>query len=64
MSRFWRHFITNGKSSEQSVNELLEALAEACERFYESSTLPRRERRRALLRELRKLACHYDQCSA
>jgi hypothetical protein len=64
MSRFWRHFVTNGKSSEQSVNELLEALGDACEKFYESSTLPRPERRRALLRELRKLACHYDHCSA
>jgi hypothetical protein len=61
MSRFWHHFITNGKSSDQSVNELLESLAEACEKFYESSTLPRPLRRRALLRELRKLAVHYEE---
>ena len=61
MSRFWRHFITNGKSSEHSVNELLESLADACEKFYESSTLPRQLRRRALLGELRKLAVHYEE---
>jgi hypothetical protein len=61
MSRFWRHFITNGKSSDQSVNELLESLADACEKFYETSTLPRSQRRRALLHELRKLAVHYEE---
>jgi hypothetical protein len=60
MTRFWRHFVTNGKSSEQSVNELLESLAEACDRFYESSTLPSPLRRQALLRELRKLTVHYE----
>jgi hypothetical protein len=60
MSRFWRHFITNGKSSEHSVNELLESLADTCEKFYKSSTLPRSLRRQALLRELRKLEMHYD----
>ena len=60
MSRFWRHFITNGKSNEHSINDLLESLAEACERFYESSNLPPPLRRRALLQELRKLALHYE----
>jgi hypothetical protein len=61
MSRFWQHFITNGKSGERSVNELLESLADTCERFYESSTLPRSLRRRVLLRQLRKLEMHYDE---
>jgi hypothetical protein len=60
MSRFWRHFITNGKSNEHAVNQLLESLAEACEKFYEESTLPAPLRRRALLGELRKLAMYYE----
>jgi len=60
MTRFWHHFISNGKSDEHAVNELLESLAEACEKFYESSSLPPRLKRRALLQELRKLAMHYE----
>jgi hypothetical protein len=58
MSPFWRNFESNGKSRHQPVNELREALSEACEDFARNK-LPLGVKRNALLKELNQLVTHY-----
>lgn len=60
MSPFWRNFITNGASRREPVNTLREGLADACEQFFLGiKDLPREQRRRILLKELRRLSEQY-----
>jgi hypothetical protein len=58
MSPFWRNYESNGKSRYQPVNELREALADACEDFVRDK-LPLGVKRNALLKELNQLVTHY-----
>jgi hypothetical protein len=62
MSPFWRNFEANGKSRCESVNDLRENLAQACEDFA-FSDLSIGYKRNILLKELNRLLIHYRDVS-
>lgn len=59
MSPFWQNFNNNGKARHAPVNELRQALAEACEDFALLTKMPKWQRKQTLLTELKNLADHY-----
>jgi len=60
MSPFWQDFNANRKCKDETVSSFRETLAEVCQAFA-LADLPTPRKRGILMRELRRLADHYQE---